>query len=116
MIQYTVKIAVTALLITLISELAKKNGFVAALTAALPITSLIAILWLYYETGDVQKIADLSMGIFWLVIPSLLFFVCLALTLRQGMNFPLSIFVSSGSAVLFYFAYCKVIEKIGIQL
>ena len=103
-------------LITFISELAKRNGFIAALAASLPITSLITILWIYFESGDVQKIANFSISVFWLVIPSLIFFICLTFTLRHGIFFPFALFFSSGVTALCYLGYCKVIGKFGIQL
>jgi hypothetical protein len=45
--------------------------------ASLPLTSLLAFVWLYLDTGDTQRVADLSQGIFWLVLPSLSLFVLL---------------------------------------
>ena len=116
MILYIIKIIISALVIATVSELAKRNSFVASLTAALPLTSLIAMLWIYFETGDVQKIASLSMGIFWLVIPSLLFFVGLAFALRHGIPFPLAFMGASLVTVLFYLAYYKVLQKMGISI
>ena len=116
MIQYIVKIFLSAILITLISELAKKNGFIAALTASLPITSLMAMIWLYHDTHDVQKIINLSYGIFWMVIPSLAFFLILPMCLKMGMRFPWALFLSSMVTVLVYFLYTLSLKKMGIKI
>ncbi len=88
---YAVKLVVSALLIVLISEIAKRNTWAGALIASLPITSLLAFLWLYVETADVSRIATLSLDIFWLVIPSLALFLVLPLLLRQGVHFWLAL-------------------------
>lgn len=61
----------TALLVVLISELDKRNAFAGVLLAALPLTSLLALVWLYRNTGSALQAADLARGIFWLVLPSL---------------------------------------------
>lgn len=50
--------------------------------ASLPLTSLLAFVWIQFETGDVKQIASLSRDIFWLVPPSLLLFVLLPMLLR----------------------------------
>ena len=85
---YAVKILVSAVLIVLISEIAKRNTLFGALVASLPVTSLLAFIWLYLDTGDSARIAALSTGVFWLVLPSLAFFVVLPLALRAGWAFP----------------------------
>jgi len=116
MLQYIIKLIVSAGLITLVSELAKRNTFMASMTAALPLTSLLVIFWIYFESGDTVKIADFSMGVFWLVIPSLLFFVLLAATLKRGLPFIPSMLISSAATVATYFAYCKILLKFGVRM
>jgi hypothetical protein len=43
--------------------------------------------WLYLDTGDAEKVASLSIGIFGLVLPSLVLFIALPLLLRAGWPF-----------------------------
>ncbi len=74
---YAIKVALSAGVIVAVAEIAKRSSFWAAALASLPLTSLLAFVWLYLETGDIQKITTLAQGIFWLVIPSLLLFVLL---------------------------------------
>jgi uncharacterized membrane protein (GlpM family) len=61
-----IKIVLTSGIIVLISELAKKSTFAGALLAFVPVISIIAILWLYAETKDVEKVSQLTSSIFWL--------------------------------------------------
>ena len=116
MTQYIIKIIISAILITVISELAKRNGFIAALTASLPITPVMAMIWLYHDTHDVQKIINLSYGIFWIVIPSLAFFLILPLCLKMGVRFPWALFLSSIVTALVYFVYALGLKKMGIKI
>ncbi|HET9830560.1 MAG TPA: hypothetical protein VFP91_02570, partial [Vicinamibacterales bacterium] len=60
----------TALLVVAITELGKRSSFWGAVFASLPLTSLMAFVWLYVDTGDRQVVAALSSSIFWLVLPS----------------------------------------------
>jgi hypothetical protein len=81
------KFGLSAAVLVMVSEIAKRSSIWAALVASLPLTSLLAFVWLYTDTKDTQKIATLSGDIFWLVIPSLALFPVLALLLRSGVSF-----------------------------
>ncbi len=63
--EYIVKIVVSALIVAGVSELARRFTLLAAISASLPLTSILALIWLYRDTKDVQKICSLSTGIFW---------------------------------------------------
>ena len=93
MLYYTVKIIVPAFIIVAVSEIAKRSSLLGALLASLPLTSLLAFVWLYLDTGDVQKVASLSADIFWLVLPSLALFLVFPLLLKMGWGFWLSLAV-----------------------
>jgi predicted permease len=85
MTYYLVKLLLSALLIVAVSEISKRTGYFGGLVASLPLVSLLAIGWMWFETGDAAKIADFSRSVFWFVLPSLLFFVLLpALLPRLG--------------------------------
>jgi len=108
------KVAITALLVVAIAEVAKRSTLAGAALASLPLTSLLAMIWLYADTGDTQKIADLAGGIFWLVLPSLALFIALPLMLRAGWPFGVSLLVSSALTVTCYFAMLAVLKRFGI--
>lgn len=111
-----VKTLLTAVIIVGISEIGKRFTTFAALLAALPLTSLLAMIWLYADTKDAQRIADLSIAIFWLVLPTLIFFLVLPWLLRQQYNFWLSMFISSVVMIAFYLGYATIGKKFGLPL
>ena len=113
--QYILKIALTAAIIVAISEIAKRSPFWAAALASLPLTSLLAFVWLHIETGDTQKIVALSQGIFWLVIPSLLLFILLPLLLRAGWGFWASLSTSSAATAAAYFGMVWLLGRFHIN-
>jgi hypothetical protein len=82
--QWILKFVITVAVVLVASALARRTGWIGALVASLPLTSLLVLVWLYADTHDPRQVADLSMGIFWFVLGSLPFFVVLALGLRQG--------------------------------
>src|SRR5512139_2337801 len=114
--QYALKIALSALIIVAVAEVAKRSTFWAAALASLPLTSVLAFVWLYLDTGDVQKIATLSVSIFWLVLPSLLLLVLLPVLLRSGWGFWVSLAASSAATALAYLGMIKLLAAFGIRL
>ena len=72
---YLLKTLIAAIVIVLTTELSKRSSSLAALLLALPIVSVTSFIWIYYETQDKIKIAELSSQTFWYVIPSLPMFL-----------------------------------------
>ena len=99
---YLIKIVLTAALVVAISEIAKRSSLIAAVLASIPLISVFAIIWLYIDTKDVEKVSSLAENVFWLVLPSLALFVTLPLLLKQGLNFYLSLGLSIGLTVVCY--------------
>ena len=110
-----VKFLISALVVALASEIAKRTAFMGAIVAALPITSILVITWLYLDTGDLQKVTELSTGIFWSVLPSLLFFFVLPICLKSGLKFGPSMFISSAVMVIGYLFYTFMLGKFGVK-
>lgn len=94
MTQFIIKCLISGLLVALVVEFSKRSQTVGALVASLPITSLLAMSWLYYENRNKQEIGDLSLSIFWMVIPSLIFFIILPYLLRH-FSFLISLALAS---------------------
>ena len=113
---YLTKLIVTCALVVAISEVAKRSSLVAAVLASFPLVSILAMVWLYLDTQDSDKVAGLARSIFWLVIPSLLLFISLPILLRSGVNFFVGLLVSIGLTAAGYFLMVLVLQKLEIQL
>lgn len=116
MLYYALKVIVSALLIVAISEIAKRSTGFAALVASLPLTSLLAFVWLHLEGAPPEKIADLSSQIFWLVLPSLLLFVLLPLLLKHGLGFWVSLGLSVAATAGCYVAALPLLRRMGVGI
>ncbi len=116
MMQYILKISLSAIVIVAVTELAKRSTFWAAALVSLPLTSLLAFIWLYLDTGDIQKVGALSHDIFWLVLPSLVLFVTLPLLLRFGFGFWTSLCASCVMTAITYFGMVRILEAFGVRL
>jgi len=92
---FSIKVILSALVIVVVGEVAKRSSVFGALIASLPLTSILAMVWLYLDTGNPEKVAALASDILWLVLPSLLFFILLPVLLRNGMSFWLALGISA---------------------
>lgn len=99
---FLTKTLITALIVAAISELSRRYTVWAALLASLPLTSILAFIWVYKDTGDTGKIIELSYSVFWLVFPSLAFFLILPFLLKQGLGFPLSLLGATSMMAIIY--------------
>lgn len=113
---YAIKVAVTAIVVVAVAEIAKRSPFWAALLASLPLTSLLAFVWLYLDTGESERVAELSHSILWLVLPSLVLFVSLPLMLRAGWGFWGSVASSCAVTAAAYFAMVWILNRVGIHV
>ena len=116
MLYYVVKVLFSAVVIVLISEIAKRSTFAGAIIASLPLTSLLAFVWIYVESGDIVRISALSTSTFWLVIPSLTLVLLLPILLRTGLNFWLCLVLSITATVLAYLTMLRVYKPLGIEI
>lgn len=116
MIYAIIKVIITSVLIVAISELSKRSSLLGALLASLPLTSVLAMLWLYVDTNDVAKVSGLATSVFWLVLPSLVFFICLPILLKKGVEFYLSMGLSMTVTAGCYFLLVVLLTRYGIKL
>jgi hypothetical protein len=115
MVYYAAKVLISAALVVLVSELAKRSTLAGAVLASIPLVSVLAMIWLYVDTRDVSQIAALSRGVFWLVLPSLVLFVLLPVLLQRGYGFYSSLAASIGATVIAYFGMIAVGRHFGLR-
>ena len=84
------------------SELAKKTTLLGALVISIPVTSIMAMIWLYKDTGDSTQVADFAESILWLVIPSCALFLVLPYLLRKGWEFEAAMAVGILATIMAY--------------
>ena len=113
---YLIKLFLSAGIIVMVTEIAKFNATLGGLIKSLPLISLLAILWLYAETKNVDKVMVLSISTFWFVLPTLPFFVVLPALLKQGYEFYVSLILSCIVMLLGYVLMVTVLKSFGIKI
>ena len=100
MLQYFLKFIITALVIVLASEIAKRNTVLSAIIIALPLVSLITFIWIYVESRDVVRIARLSEEILYFGLATIPLFLILPFMLRSGYSFLVAMAISCAASAL----------------
>jgi len=109
------KTIISALIIVAVSEIAKKYTWTAAIIVSLPLTSLLAFVWLYWDTKDSQKVIELSYSTIVMTVPSLVFFIVLPTLLKLKQNFVFSLIVSIISTAIAYAIFMFIIKKLNFN-
>ena len=96
--QLAIKALLSGLLIAAASELARRSPGWGGLIASLPLVSTLAMIWLWRDTGNAERVAEMALSSSLYVLASLPAFVMIALLLRRGVAFPvaLGMFVLTG--------------------
>jgi hypothetical protein len=63
MLYYVLKFTISACLIVTISDISRRYSLTAGILASLPLISILAMIWLYIDTGSIGKNSWLSTSI-----------------------------------------------------
>lgn len=116
MTHYLIKLFLSATVIATVTEVAKRNNFAASIIHSLPLTSLLAFIWLYVEQKDSALIARHSFGTFWFVLPTLPMFLVLPWLINKGMTFWPALGLCIAGTVVLYLVTMKLLAMAGVQL
>jgi hypothetical protein len=116
MVYLLLKTGITGVIVITISEIAKRSSYFAAILASLPLTSILAFIWMYSDKKDGLAIQQLSYGIFWMVLPSLAFFLLLPAFMKAGLAFYPALILSCMGMVCVYFGYMRLLGVFNIKI
>ncbi len=113
------KYLITAAVVVAVSEFAKRSDRLGALISALPMITILVMIWLFVEVkGDAQsaKIANHAFYTFWFVIPTLPMFLVMSSMMKKGSGFlpALGVYVA-GTLVLFLLLHL-ILKRFGMGL
>jgi hypothetical protein len=102
-----VKTLLSAALISIASEVGKRSTLLGALLISLPLSSVLALSYLWLETRDSARVSAMASGILWAILPSLAFFILLPILLRAGVHFAWAMLGSCLAMAGFYAFYVR---------
>ena len=110
------KAAISGMIVAAVSEIARRYPGWGGLVASLPLTSLLAMIWLFRDTHDAERVADLSVSTFWFFIPSVPLFVALPALIRSGVGFWISMAIVVAATLALYALMFWAAPKLGLKL
>ena len=110
-----IKTLVTALVIVAISEIARRSSLFAGVLASIPLTSVLAMTWLYFDTRNVKSVIELSNSVLLLIPPSIIFFLTFPFLLKK-IDFLISLAISILLTAITYWIYISLLTKFGVKL
>src|SRR5437660_7846003 len=116
MLYLVIKAALSGIIVAAVSEIARRYPGWGGLVASLPLTSILAMLWLWRDTADSEGVAALAGSTFWFILPSLPLFIALPLLLRSGAGFWLSMAVVIAGTLALYAAMFWAAPRLGLKL
>jgi hypothetical protein len=116
MLYLIIKAALSGVIVAAVSEVARRYPVWGGLVASLPLTSLLAMIWLFRDTRDPERVAELSVSTFWFFLPSIPLFVALPLMIRSGVGYWTSMTVSVVGTLALYAAWFWAAPRLGIKL
>ena len=114
MLYFIFKVLITAFLIVIISEIAKTNDRMGGLVAALPITTIMILFWLYYEKTPTEKISNHMSYTLLYVLPTLPMFLTFPYFINK-FGFYISIIISIIMTTIFIFIVDLISKKFGYK-
>ena len=110
-----VKYAVTAAMVVLVSEIAKRSDRLGAVIAALPLVTFLTLIWLYLEKQPAEKISNHAWYTFWYVLPTLPMFLLFP-AMQDRVGFWLALLASAALTALCFVLFGLALKHFGIEL
>ena len=109
------KYALTAAVVVLVSEVAKRSGRLGGLVAALPLVTILALIWMQVEGQPQSRVGEFARYTFWYVLPTLPMFLVLPVLLPRIGFWP-SLGACAALTVLCFYLLAVGVRRFGLEL
>lgn len=109
------KYFITAAVVVFISEVAKRSDKLGGLVAALPLVTVLTLIWLFVEKQPPEKIANHAWYTFWYVVPTLPMFLVFPLLLVR-LGFWPTLLACVIITVVCFGLFALAVRRFGIEL
>lgn len=109
------KYAITAAIVVLVSEIAKRSDKLGGFVAALPLVTVLVLVWLHVEQQPEQKLANHAWYTFWYVIPTLPMFLAFPFLLPK-LGFWPALLACVAITVVCFGLFALLLRRFGVEL
>jgi len=114
--QIAAKALLAGVLIAAIAEIGKRLPAMGALVSALPLVSVLGMVFLWHARPDAENMAVHVEATFWYVLPSLPMFLLIPMLLRHGMPFWLALAAGCVLTVVLYLGMVHYGPRLGLKV
>lgn len=111
-----VKVLLTALIILFVTKIQLVSDRLSALLIALPLTSFLAMIWMWQGKQPNTRIANHAESTFWFVLPTLPMFLILPWMLRNGWSFWSALGINTLITIALFWIMVIILRKFGLDL
>lgn len=117
MMYLVIKTAISAIIIVVVSEVARRSAGLGALMASLPLVAVLSMIWLWRDTaGDTVRMASYSQATFCYVLPSLPMFLLIPGLLKRGLGFWPALAAGCLLTFVLYAIMAAALSRWGVKL
>jgi len=116
MLYFIIKAGLSGLIVAAVSEVARRYPGWGGLIASLPLTSLLAMIWLWRDSGEPERVAELSISTLWFFAPSLPLFIALPILIRSHVGFWPSMVLCIAGTLALYAGWFWLAPRLGVRL
>ncbi len=115
MIWIITKYLLTAAVVVLVTEVAKRSDKLGGFVAALPLVTILTLIWLQIEQQPQEKIANHAWYTFWYVVPTLPMFLAFPFLLPR-LGFWLTLLACVLITLLCFGLFASAVRGLGVEL
>jgi F0F1-type ATP synthase assembly protein I len=109
------KYLLTAAVVVLVSEFARRSDRLGGLLAALPLVTVLTLIWLHVEEQPAEKIANHAWYTFWYVLPTLPMFLVFPVLLPR-LGFWPTLLACVLLTLVCFVLFALLLRRFGIEL
>ena len=116
MLYLAIKAIISGIIVAAASEVARRWPGLGGLIVSLPLVSLLTFIWVWQDTRDSEKVAELAQGAFWFFLPSVPLFLALPMMLRAGLQFWTALAIGIAGTALLYVLMFWLAPRLGLRV
>jgi hypothetical protein len=115
MLWIVTKYLITAGVVVLVSEFAKRSDKLGALVAALPMVTILTLIWLHVEEQPAARVSNHAWYTFWYVVPTLPMFLVFPMLYARFGFWP-ALAACIALTVVCFRVFAALVKRFGIAL
>lgn len=116
MLYLAAKALISGIVVAAASEYARRSSGLGGLIVSLPLVSLLTFIWVWQDTRETERVAELAQGAFWFFLPSMPMFVLIPWLLRSGWSWAATMTLAIAMTLALYAIMFWLAPRLGVRL